>query len=220
MSNKVTKSRDALHEKLNALLKKNLPVEQAELIAKFLHQYYATISIDDLMSLNLMDIYGSLLSHWQLFYQRAPNEVKIRIYNPEFEKHGWKSTHTIIEIAQDDMPFLVDSIQMELNRRNLTTHSVIHVGGLKVIRNGDNNITEIYSPGPTTEKCAKEAVIFIAIDRQTEAGAIGELEKSISEIINDVRYTVEDWKKMLTQVDNVLVELEKTPPPVSQERHA
>ena len=41
---------------------------------------------------------------------RAPGAAKVRVYNPEFEQHGWQSTHTAVEIVTDDMPFLVDSV--------------------------------------------------------------------------------------------------------------
>ena len=52
--------------------------------------------------------------------------TKIRVYNPQFETHGWQSTHTAVEIVTDDKPFLIDSVAMELNRRGFGVHLVIH----------------------------------------------------------------------------------------------
>ena len=40
---------------------------------------------------------------------------KVRVYNPEFEQHGWRTGHTVVEVVTDDMPFLVDSTTMELS---------------------------------------------------------------------------------------------------------
>ena len=210
----VSESREALHEKLIQLVEKNIPAAQASLLIKFIHQYYATVSVEDLLKYDIMDLYGALISHWHLLYQRQPGEVKVKIYNPEFEKHGWKSTHTIIEIAQDDMPFLVDSIQMELSRRLITTHMLIHVGGLKVVRDNNSKITEIFPPGPTTEKCQKEAVIFFAIDRQADNEVMESLENSFNAILSDVKYAVEDWPKMLERLHTVIEDLEANHPPV------
>ncbi len=51
---------------------------------------------------------------------------KLRVYNPQIQKDGWESTHTIIEIVNDDMPFLVDSVTMEINRQRLKAHLTIH----------------------------------------------------------------------------------------------
>ncbi len=39
---------------------------------------------------------------------------------------GWQSTHTIIEIIHKDIPFLVDSVRMELNRREMAIHFINH----------------------------------------------------------------------------------------------
>ena len=47
---------------------------------------------------------------------------KLRVYNPRAEEHGWSSPHTVIEIVNDDMPFLVDSVTMEVNRQGYTLH--------------------------------------------------------------------------------------------------
>ena len=51
--------------------------------------------------------------------RREPGEPNVRVYNPDFEQHGWQSTHTVVEIVTDDMPFLVDSMSMELNRQDV-----------------------------------------------------------------------------------------------------
>ena len=50
----------------------------------------------------------------------------MRVFNPTIEEHGWQSTHTIVEIVNDDMPFLVDSVTMEVNRHGLTLHLIVH----------------------------------------------------------------------------------------------
>ena len=57
---------------------------------------------------------------------REPGEARVRVYNPTFEQHGWQSPHTAIEIVSDDMPFLVDSVSMELSRRELGIHVLVH----------------------------------------------------------------------------------------------
>ena len=50
----------------------------------------------------------------------------MRVYNPDFEQHGWQSPHTVIEIVTDDMPFIVDSVTMELGRQGYAIDLVIH----------------------------------------------------------------------------------------------
>ena len=63
---------------------------------------------------------------WSFGAQRKPGVAKVRVYNPRPDEHGWISHHTIIEMVNDDMPFLVDSLTAALHRRDLTVHLVIH----------------------------------------------------------------------------------------------
>ena len=50
----------------------------------------------------------------------------MRVYTPNFEEDGWQSPHTAIAVVTDDMPFLVDSLSMELNRQGLRVHLLLH----------------------------------------------------------------------------------------------
>src|ERR687894_673830 len=53
-------------------------------------------------------------------------EAFVRAYYPTFEQHGWQSPHTAVEIVSDDMPFIVDSVSMELSRREAGIHVLVH----------------------------------------------------------------------------------------------
>ena len=72
------------------------------------------------------DLYGAALSHWNFARQRVPGHARVRVVNPTLAEHGFQSRHTIVEIVNDDMPFLVDSVAMEANRHGLTLHLIIH----------------------------------------------------------------------------------------------
>ena len=67
-----------------------------------------------------------VLSHWQFARKREPGKTKIRVFNPVAGEHGWASRHTVVEVVNDDMPFLVDSASMEVNRQGLTLHLIVH----------------------------------------------------------------------------------------------
>src|SRR5262245_31615512 len=98
------------------LIRSRLPPDQAAEAAEFAQQYYGQVAADDLAERPLADLYGAALSHWHFARVFAGGAPKLRVYNPHLEEHGWQSTHTVIEIVNDDMPFLVDSITMEVNR--------------------------------------------------------------------------------------------------------
>src|SRR3989338_4394442 len=80
---------------------KKLPKKKAKLVCAFIRQYYANVAPDELASRPINDLYGAILSHWELFYARKPHEYNIHIFNPQFEQYGWQSTHTVIEIVHE-----------------------------------------------------------------------------------------------------------------------
>ena len=91
-----------------------------------MREYYRWVPPEDLVGRDALDLYGAALAHWKFLEQRAPGEAKVRVYNPSFEQHGWQSTHTVVEMATDDMPFLVDSVTMALTRRSHGIHLLLH----------------------------------------------------------------------------------------------
>jgi glutamate dehydrogenase len=206
--------RQEIINKLKTYIKTKLPKDQAKLLEMFAERYYASASLEDLKAHETSDLLGALLSHWKLIYQRKPGESKVRIFNPCIEKDGWQSTHTIIEVSHDDIPFLVDSMRMELDRRGVEIHFAIHFGGLKVIRDSHHRMTEILPIGTVPPKATSEAPIYFEIDRQNNPNVMEELSAHIQHILEDVRLAVVDWQKIVAQAEKALLDLEQNPPPL------
>ena len=72
------------------------------------------------------DLCGALLSCWQFAATRDPGETESACSAPRLADNGWASRHSVIEIVNDDMPFLVDTTTMEINRQGLTLHLMVH----------------------------------------------------------------------------------------------
>src|SRR5574339_1204373 len=103
-------------------VRERIAPDRAEEVERFVRQLYANVPPGDLLRNTVEDLYGAALGLWNFSQQRRLGEPKIRAFNPTPSEHGWRSTHTVIEIANDDMPFLVDSVTAELNRQDLTVH--------------------------------------------------------------------------------------------------
>src|SRR3546814_6060056 len=58
--------------------------------------------------------------------ERTAGEVHIRVFNPNLEAHGWDSPHTALQIVNDDMPFLVDSVTMALAQAGASIYVLGH----------------------------------------------------------------------------------------------
>lgn len=199
---------------LKAHIKKQLPESKAKLLSALADQYYSMVSYDDLAERSTEDLYGALKSHWDFMQKREPGECKVNIFNPDYKRDGWKSTHTVIQIIHDDMPFLVDSIRMEINRHGFLVHHIVHMGGLRVKRDKNNRITTIYPRDKKVADSIMEAPIYLEIDRQVDEKVLKSLKESLERVLHDVNSAVDDWHEMLDRMDHALMELEQNPPPL------
>ncbi|MFG1489187.1 NAD-glutamate dehydrogenase, partial [Oceanospirillum sp. HFRX-1_2] len=171
--------------------------KQAKDISTFACLYYASASLEELAERRSDDLYGATVSAWNFVQKHDNKEPKIRVYNPDFEQHGWQSTHTVIEVLQRDMAFLVDSVRIELNRRGLTVHS-IHNAVLNFLRDDKGQMLELKgrSEGFGEGKGSAESLIYIEVDRHTDQAELDELSASLNEVLAEVSTAVEDFDHM------------------------
>jgi glutamate dehydrogenase len=201
-------------------VREQLSEEDAARAEGFVRQYYRWVAPEDLAERNALDVYGLALAHFNLARQRPPGTTKVRVYNPQFEEHGWQSTHTAVEVVTDDMPFLTDSVTMELNRRDFGVHVVIHPV-VNVSRDQDGRLTEVLAPPPASgDGSIAESVIHAEVDRHTDPAELEQLREHVLRVIGEVRAAVEDWPEMRRQALAIADELDKDPPPVDPEEIA
>ena len=95
-------------------------------ITDLLEQYFAKADVASLDEASPEELHGAALQHYRLGATRAAKQTEVVIYTPDFDRHGWHSPHTVVDIVTDDMPYLVDSITMAVNKHNLTIHRLMH----------------------------------------------------------------------------------------------
>ena len=214
MSKKLEQSKDIIINAVVNKIEQEMEANQAKLCSEFVRQFYGTVALDDLNEWEIEDLYGAAANFWALIKHRAPNEIKIKIYNPDFERHGWQTTHTVVEVICDDMPFLVDSLRLVVNRMDLVSHLIIHMGGMYVERNKDNDIVKILPRSSDLPKgTITEAPIFMEVDRQTDIKVLEELQKNLERTLSDNRAVVEDWLPMREKVREIITELDSVSAP-------
>ena len=145
----MTPTRDSraqsIFDTLASMARERTSVETSDFAEKFVVQYFAGTAVDDLLSVDVSNLYGAAMTHLTFARERLPGTVKVHVYNPQFQQHGWQSTHTIVEIVMDDMPFLVDSVRMALNQRGLTTHLIVHPV-VRLKRAPDGSLIDVLLP--------------------------------------------------------------------------
>jgi glutamate dehydrogenase len=201
-------------------IRARLPHEQGIPCESFVRQYYQRVPAEDLAARDPLDLCGFAVAHWNLAQQREPGRAKVHVHNPDFVQHGWKSLHTVIEIVTDDMPFLVDSVTMELSRQGYSIDLMIHPV-IRVRRDQRGLMMEVLDPLAVGDGAIAEWILHAEVVRETDAARLRELGEGLERVLEEVRRVVEDSAAMRERAVALIDELERRPPPVdSVEREA
>ena len=173
----------------------------------FFTRYFQRMAADDVLAREAATLYGQALSLWHFAGHKPEGAARIRIYNPNIERDGWQSPHTAIEIVNDDMPFLVDSVGVALAGLNLEIHLLQHPL-FSLRRNGQGK--RVAAGG--TERL--ESLMHIEIDAQSDPARLGEIAAVLGDTLADVRASVEDWGAMRDKLGETLAGLDAAPPPL------
>ena len=185
-----------------------LPPEQAARLEALIRIYYGAGAPEDLLQRNASDLYGAALSHLNFAARRAPGEAKVRVYTPQLEEHGWTSTHTVVELVNDDMPFLVDSVSMELNRLGSGVHLIIHPVA-RVRRDETGLLLDVLPFDTPAEDAQLESFLHAEVVRETDPEHLDRLRTGLERVLEDVRAAVEDWPAMVARAREVIADLER-----------
>jgi len=162
-------------------------------VRQFLRQYVENVPVEDLQNRPIEVMARAAIDHLEFGAVRRKGQALLRIFNPTEKEHGYSSNYTFVEMVNDDMPFLVDSISAAINRHDLSVHVTVHPI-IPVLRDSKGKITAIAKPG---DKGARsESYIRLAIERETDPTALKLLRQEISKVLRDVRVSVRDWTKM------------------------
>ncbi|MEH6446525.1 MAG: NAD-glutamate dehydrogenase [Oceanospirillaceae bacterium] len=203
MSTEIGTIKASLLKELNEELDNKLTVTKAQAVKQFAQGYYAAASELDLETWRLDDLYGATLESWQFIQNYQGEAPAVKVYNPRYEENGWQSTHTFIEILQTDKPFLVDSLRMELNRRNLTIHAINNTV-LTTSRDESGKLKKLLAGKSKVTGSARESFIAVEIDRHSDAAQLEDLRATITEILNEVIAVVEDFPIMVKHCESAI----------------
>ncbi len=198
-----------------ARVRERLPDGEAAAVEAFVRQYYHWVDADDLTDRDPLDLFGAAVAHWNLGRHRGPGEAKIRVYNPTTEQHGWQSQHTVIEIVSDDMPFIVDSVTMELGRHGYGIDLVIHPV-IRMRRDQSGRAIEVPEPPGDVADAIPESIMHVEVAREPDPGALLRLRKNMARVLEEVRGAVEDWKPMREVALALAAELRDRPPAIDR----
>jgi glutamate dehydrogenase len=167
----------------------------------FIGAFYAHVLPEDLALFSAEERARIAASIWNLAAARLPGKVLLRVFNPSLQIDGWTVDHTVIEIVNDDMPFLVDSVTGVLQKRGVSVHVVIHPV-ISLVRDGKGKTLGLASG--ELEAGNAESFIHIQVDRCFDSEQLKALENEVRATLADVRAAVSDWSLMLDRAQEAI----------------
>jgi glutamate dehydrogenase len=205
-----------LVDKVIEKISKKVSKDAVESATSFAREFYRHVPVNDLYDREVDDLYGAALGLWQFGKSRSPGQAKVRVFNPTYEADGWHTGHTVVEIVNDDMPFLVDSVTSALNTLGVSVHLVIHPV-VRVERDQSGAVTDVCSKDTEGVTCPAESYMHIEVDEETHPERLAELTKGLEDVLNDVRAAVEDWRPMRESLAQFITDLSANPPSIEDE---
>jgi len=186
----------------------SLPKARHAQAEAFLQAFYERMGEDELPE-HTPEGWAALATDFLDFIgTRKPGTSQVRLFNPGRDTHGWESPHTVLQIVNEDMPFLVDSVTMALSELGIGIHVLGHPV-LRISRNKAGKLEQLGEGEP-------ESLMHLEIDRQS-ADAMPRIEQAVRAVLADVRAIVRDWQPMRERMVKVADELEGRWLPVGEE---
>src|SRR6266702_2566768 len=180
----------------------------------FLRRYYRFVAPEDLADREPARVATVALEHVSFGTHRPQGRALVRVRDERGERgaQGLEPGRILIDIVTDDMPFLVDSVTMELNRHDLGINLLIHPQ-LRVRRDITGGMIEVCGQvnGQADEPDQHdEAWIHIAAGRS--ATPPPGLEDHLRRVLDDVAVVAEDAPRMAASAIQLADSLASEPP--------
>ena len=188
------------------------------LLKAFATRLYEDGHLDDLKEFDAGALAESAKNALEFFKAHRPGRAGVQVDNPDTP--GLDDI-TVINISNDDMPFLLDSILGALNDRSVGIRLVLHpIISTRKDRGG--GILEIlpHGSGQDLPGVVRESMIQILADRVASADERKELQSALKSVLDEVRFVVTDWKPMQAALRALIQDYQHMPPPIAVEELA
>src|SRR6478735_9779994 len=168
-------------------LRKRVPKARAAEADAFARAFYARMTRDEYVEHGAEGWAALAAGMLEFAGTRKRDKANVRLFNATLKDNGWESPHTVLQIVNDDMPFLVDSVTMALAEEGIGVHVLGHPV-VPLSREKAGKLTGVGSG-------QRESLMHLEIDRQSQA-AMAAITEELPQVLDDVRAIVADWEPM------------------------
>jgi glutamate dehydrogenase len=207
--------KQAVVERLAGLSDATVGAASAAAFDRLVRSLYAHVPPADLLVRDERDLLGAARSLWGLAALRRPGETTLRVIGLDRRLPGWHPPRTTVEIVNDDMPFLVDSVTAALNAMGLTVDLVIHPI-VRVRRDEHGRLLDLRDDVTPGDLAGERRESLMQVETAAPAARLrgDAIATQLAAVLADVRHTVEDFPAMRRQVEATIAEIETGPVPM------
>ncbi len=187
---------------------KNLPKSAGSTLKQFIHHFYAKVPVPDLEKFEPKVAVALATSAYDFIAERPSAKPKMRIFTPHIKEDGYDSRSTVIELLNDDMPFLVDSLTAELSRLGLVIRETLHPI-LRVSRDKKGTLEEINADHSVHTGTKVESLIHFEVSPLPSDMTPKQLQLDLEAVLNDIRIAVNDWQAIIAKARENIASLSK-----------
>lgn len=188
--------------------------ERGEVLSRFAAALFREGAAEDIVTYTAAELASVAVEAFDRIADRRTGEAFVRVYNPRpVTGDGALSDVSVVEIVNDNMPFLVDSVMAELQAASVDLRMVLHPV-LWVSRDQNGHLQAVHGhQRPSADDGAiRESVILFHVEQMDSVSDRDTLEASIHAVLSDVRLAVNDWHGMRRRVEQVVMGYKTDPP--------
>ncbi len=186
-------------------MSKNEKQSGKKTLAAYSKAFYQRVPVEDLEGWNAKDLHHVIASLSAAAETRKSGKRNVRVFTPEQKRDGWHAPHSVIELVNDDMPFIIDSVTAELAAQNLTVEALFHPI-LQVARAKGGKLKDVVAE--KTGGYLTESHVYIQLEQMLSQEKADKLATRLDDILDDVRAATGDWKNLMVRMDDVVRSLE------------
>ncbi len=142
--------------------------------------------------------------------RRAPRQTLVRVTSPPLAP-GTGGGYSVVELITDDMPFLVDTLNLSLSEAGHSVQLIVHPI-MGAVRGAGGRLLQ-FGERKTVRAPVSESWQYLRIDRLAGPEEAAALRARLLAALTDVRHACEDWPAMRQTARALCAQLQRRAPP-------
>ena len=157
------------------------------MLKAFTREVMGAIDFEDIRDRQPNEVFAAIDHAWRYLQHYDHAGPKLSVFNPSGEEHGWTSRHTVVLVLTEGVPFVSESLRMELNRRNIMIHVLVS-SDLTIERDRNHCLQRMFpaTVAPGGKRRRREALVYMEVSYTGEQVARAQLAQALGDVIADV----------------------------------